>query len=84
MANQNMLIVYLSANDGVASVNVQLGSQYGESDVFNSSYAVGSTVTLGDNMLRIPLTGVPTNQYFVAVTITRADASTQLMEYHSQ
>lgn len=84
MANQNMLAVFLSANDGVASVNVRLGSEYGSADVMNSNYTVGSTATLADNMIRIPLSNVPAGQYYVAVTITRTDASTQLLEYHSQ
>lgn len=84
LSNQYLLTVFLSANEGIASVNVQLGNEYGEADVLNSSYTVGSTAALANNMIQIPLTGLPVAPYYVAVTINRTDASTQLLEYHSQ
>ena len=80
LTEQRTLSVFLSAGDGVSSVNVKLGSTYSASDVLNSTYTVGTNITVTDNMLRVPLT-LGNGEYFVMVTITRTDASTQVMEY---
>jgi hypothetical protein len=78
-----MLTVFLSGNEGVSTLNIKLGTQYDADDVMNTTYTVGTNITIADNMLQVPLS-ISAGQYFVAVTITRSDASTHLMEYQFQ
>ena len=82
LTNENMLILYLSDSTGVSSFNVKLGTEYSTADVLNADYTVETTVPVIGNMLQVPLTGIASGEYFVAVTITRtSDASTELIEY---
>lgn len=83
LASQTLLTVYLSppvSNSDLTTLQVKIGSTYGGNDIVNSSYNVGTDVSISSNRLQVPLSGISAGEY-VAVTVTRDDASTQRIEY---
>ncbi len=76
------LTVFLS--DSIASaVTVIIGNAFGGADVFNASYTVGSSISIADNRLVIPLATVTPGSYYVAVEITLPDNSVQEMQFQT-
>jgi hypothetical protein len=80
LTEQRTLSVFLSAGDGVSSLNVKLGSSYSTGNILNSTYTVGTNIPITDNILRLPVT-LSAGDCFVTVTITRTDAITHVVEY---
>lgn len=75
------LTVYLS--DSLASsVSVKLGTSLQASDVFDDLFNVGTDLPLSST-LNILLANVSQGIYYVTVTITRPDTSTQEMEFQT-
>jgi hypothetical protein len=76
------LTVYLS-DSTITSVTIQLGTQLHAYDIFNQTYTAGTTVSVTDNMLVIPLTNVTQGVYYVDVRITDSGNHVSEMEYQT-
>jgi hypothetical protein len=88
LSSQNVVTVFLSvpsSNSDLSTLDVKIGTTYGASDIYSSTYTVGTNVDVSNNKLQVTLSGVSSGEYFVAVTITRAsDSSTEVMQYRMQ
>lgn len=76
------LTVYLSDSLATA-ITVKMGSDFDGSNILNASYTVGSTISISDNMLVVPLTTITPGEYYVDIVITLPDASTREMQYQT-
>lgn len=73
------LTVYLS--DSLAtSVTVKLGTTHGDESILNTSYTVGSNISIDDNMLVVSLSTITPAEYYVRIQVATS-AGTQEMEF---
>ncbi|HYV94982.1 MAG TPA: hypothetical protein VE978_24625 [Chitinophagales bacterium] len=79
----NKIILYCSDSLAV-QVGITIGTTgYQSNNVLNTSYTIGTDLTFVDNDLTIPLSNLASGDYFVSIVITRADSSTQEMEFET-
>lgn len=79
----NKLTLYCSDSLAVQVAITISTTSYQSANILNTSYTAGTDLTFVDNDFTVPLSSLASGHYYVTVTITRDDSSTQQMEFET-